>query len=297
MSTTPHTLNPNPGGQIMPRVLVINEISRDAETPSSDLLCGHGLEVKVVNGEFQAVTLARKESFDLVVLDVPQCEADVCDGCRFLRANIDAPMLFLSEAPLECEEIDAFAAGADDYVAAPFDSRVFLARVDALLRRARKNPGGGQALVSSFNIVIDVAARRVSIDGREVQLTRVEFGILVRLAQTPDWIVGRPDILTSVWGDSYHDDHIVQVNISRLRSKLIRSGADRRFLSTHRGLGYRLNSTSLGDIVPVGESMQPVELARPRQNLAVDGSEPWGDDHVGASIEPEHQLGLHQSMS
>jgi DNA-binding response OmpR family regulator len=135
------------------------------------------------------------------------------------------------------EEIDklvGLAVGADDYMTKPFSPRELVARIKAILRRARVSTPAAPGLD------IDVSRRTARVDGQPVELTRTEFEILAALARDPGVVVDRPALLASVWGPGYSDDHLVDVHVANLRRKLGDNPEHPRFVETVRGVGYRL---------------------------------------------------------
>jgi DNA-binding response OmpR family regulator len=137
----------------------------------------------------------------------------------------------------EVDRILGLSIGADDYVVKPFSPRELVARIRALLRRARLPRD--TALPSGLSL--DVASRRVTVDGQETHLTNLEYAILVALAEVPGVVLTRPQLLAAGWGDDFvGDDHVLDVHVGNLRRKLADDPSAPRFVETVRGVGFRL---------------------------------------------------------
>lgn len=170
----------------------------------------------------------------LVVLDLGLPDADGIDLLKELRAKGDTPVIALTARAEEAQRIGGLDAGMDDYMTKPFNPRELVARIKAILRRARV------ATPAAPGLEVDVARRVARVDGQAVQLTRTEFEILAALAREPGTVVDRAALLGAVWGPGYDDDHLVDVHVANLRRKLGDSPEHPRFVETVRGVGYRL---------------------------------------------------------
>jgi DNA-binding response OmpR family regulator len=175
---------------------------------------------------------------DLVVLDIGLGDMDGLEVCRALRAHGSTPIVFLTARADELDELVGFAVGADDYVTKPFAPRLLLARVSSVLRRARTEPED-RTVFETGPIRVDVDARTATADGTTLQLTRTEFDLLAALVENPKRVIPREALLERVWGDWYGGDHVVEVHLSRLRSK-VRKAAGVTVGVAVRGVGYRL---------------------------------------------------------
>lgn len=175
---------------------------------------------------------------DLVVLDIGLGDMDGLEVCRALRTHGSTPIVFLTARADELDELVGFAVGADDYVTKPFAPRLLLARVSSVLRRARTEPEL-RTVFETGPIRVDLEARTATADGAALQLTRTEFELLAALIENPKRVVPRETLLERVWGDWYGGDHVVEVHLSRLRSK-VRKAAGVTVGVAVRGVGYRL---------------------------------------------------------
>lgn len=199
-----------------------------------------GFRVRLAGDGWEALEAARREAPDLVVLDLMLPGLSGEDVCRALRAEMDVPVLMLTARKEESDRVSGLELGADDYVTKPFSPRELAARVRAILRRTRsREAGGGEGLV------VDVERRRVTLDGRPVDLTYTEFELLRTLRAYPGRVFSREDLLSRVWGqDFYGDTRTVDVHIRHLREKLGEDPARPRFIETVRGVGYRFRETA-----------------------------------------------------
>ena len=175
---------------------------------------------------------------DLVVLDIGLGSMDGLEVCRQLRAVGTTPIVFLTSRAEEVDQLVGFAAGADDYVTKPFSPRLLVARVGSVLRRG----SGAEEERTRFEVgplTIDAESRVATADGVELDLTRTEFDLLTILMENPRRVVTRDMLLERVWGSWYGDDHVVEVHMSRLRSK-VKAASGLRIGVAVRGVGYKL---------------------------------------------------------
>jgi len=182
-----------------------------------------------------AIRQAQGVSYDVVILDWMLPGADGLSVCRTLRAaGSRVPILLLTARAEISERILGLDAGADDYLAKPFDLGELLARVRALGRR------GGQleAALHVGTLSIDRAERRATLDGRRIELTPREFTLLAYLAREAGRVVPRTELLSKVWETAFDPgSNVVEVHVRNLREKL---GAHAGMIETVRGVGYRL---------------------------------------------------------
>ena len=134
-------------------------------------------------------------------------------------------------------QLVGFSAGADDYVSKPFNTQVLIARIRALLTRGSSK---AEHIIQIDNLSVNPSAQIVTIDGREISLSKIEFDMLVALAQRHNRFVPKDELIREVWGEWYGDTHVVETTLSRLRAKLTSAGASSAVISTRRGIGYRL---------------------------------------------------------
>ena len=215
------------------RILVV-----DDEPPMVELVRGYlareGWEVVTASDGNEAIEMARSEHPDVVVLDLMLPGVDGVEVCRQIRTFSDAYIVMLTAKSEEVDKLIGLAVGADDYLTKPFSPRELVARIRAILRRARSSV----AVVPGLEV--DPATQIARVDGTAVNLTRTEFEILAALTREPGVVIDRPALLASVWGPGYNDDHLVDVHVANLRRKLGDDPERPRFVETVRGVGYRL---------------------------------------------------------
>ncbi len=205
-----------------------------------------GFEVAVAHSGPDAVTAAREGAPMLIVLDIMLPGFDGIEACRRIRQFSDAYIIMLTARDEEVDKILGLSMGADDYLVKPFSPRELVARVHAMLRRPRIGAVG--APVAEEPIVIgelgiDLEARTVTLAGAEVDLTRTEFDILAAMASRPKAAFTRRQLIDAVWGPGwYGDEHVVDVHIGHVRTKLGDTAAEPRFIRTVRGVGYGMGN-------------------------------------------------------
>lgn len=225
------------------RALVVDD-EEDLARLVADYLGRDGFTAQVALDGEHALELARATSPDVVVLDLMLPGMDGVEVCRRLRTFTDAYIIMLTARAEEVDKLIGLAVGADDYLTKPFSPRELAARVKAMLRRPRAQPGDTEPPARRFgDLVIDTAGREVSIAGRAIELTRLEFDLLDALSARPRLAFTRRQLVDRVWGeDWFGDDHIVDVHIVRLRRKLGDDPGQPRYVLTIRGVGYRMGT-------------------------------------------------------
>lgn len=237
MSDSATSSQPVPTGPI--RILVV-----DDEEPIIQLVQGYlqreGYQVTTAVDGMGALQLIDAERPDVVILDLMLPGLDGIEVCRRLRTFSDAYVIMLTARSEEIDRVVGLSVGADDYLVKPFSPRELVARIKALLRRPRNGSPAAPAPPDT-GLDIDRARHRVSVDGRAVELTSLEFGLLTALARDPGVVLSRQQLLDQVWGPEFvGDDHLLDVHIAKLRRKLGDDAAHPRFIETVRGVGFRL---------------------------------------------------------
>ncbi|NLC59605.1 MAG: response regulator transcription factor [Armatimonadetes bacterium] len=196
-------------------------------------------EVFTASDGESGLALARLEEPDAIILDLMLPGLDGLEVCRRLRQESRVPILVLTARDGETDKIQGLEAGADDYVTKPFSSREVVARVKALLRRARYTEPLTRNVLSFPGLEIDRAAYTVSVAGRPARLTPMEFQVLALLASQPGRAFSRDEIITRVSGVEYIDARTVDVHIRHLRAKIEPDPSRPRYLHTVWGVGYK----------------------------------------------------------
>src|SRR5574341_234732 len=187
-----------------------------------------------------AIKALEEDLPDLMLLDLVMPEIDGIEVCIWVRERSDLPIIVLSARNEEELKIRALDAGADDYVSKPFSYDELLARVRAVMRRSA-NLRTPDTRVKLDDLVIDLKARRVYVDGADVHLTRTEFALLAELALHLESVLTHQDLLSRVWGPEYFDaSHYLHVYFGRIRNKIGPKYGG--LLETVPGLGYCLHS-------------------------------------------------------
>ena len=225
------------------RVLVVDD-ERPIRTVVRGFLEREGMLVAEAADGPAAVEQTRTFAPDVVVLDIMLPGFDGLEALRRIRTFADPYVLLLTARSEEVDRIVGLTVGADDYLTKPFSPRELVARVGALLRRRRTAPAAGaDAILRVGDLVVDRPRREVSVRGRPVELTTLEFGVLEALARDPGVVLTRQQLLDRVWGvDFLGDDHVLEVHVGNLRRKLADDPAQPGHIETVRGVGYRLRA-------------------------------------------------------
>jgi two-component system, OmpR family, KDP operon response regulator KdpE len=193
--------------------------------------------VSAVCGQ-EGLVLAAQHRPALVVLDIGLPDLSGQEVLRRLREWSNAPVIVLSVQDDEKGKVAALDAGADDYVTKPFNTEELLARLRVALRRLTKT--GEAAVVHAKNLVVDLATRRVTVSGREVKLSKIEYDLLRLLARHAGKVLTHRQILQEVWGPGHENDtHYLRVYVAHLREKLETNPESPELIVTELGVGYR----------------------------------------------------------
>jgi DNA-binding response OmpR family regulator len=224
------------------RALVVDDAAEFRELVAS-VLRSEGFVVELAEDGVAALAAARTFAPDVVLLDIGLPGIDGVEVCRRLRTFTDAYVVMLTGREDEVDKLIGLSVGADDYVTKPFSPRELVARVRAMLRRPRTASAAPAPVRRVGAIEVDGAAREAKVEGRVVELTRIEFDLLDALAERPRTAFTRGQLLERVWGPNWFgDDHVVDVHVSKLRQKLGDDARAPRYLRTVRGVGYRLDA-------------------------------------------------------
>jgi DNA-binding response OmpR family regulator len=219
-------------------ILVVDDEARIVKLVR-DYLERAGFDVlSALDGE-AALTLARLEQPDLIILDLMLPAVDGLDVCRRLRQESGVPIIMLTARVEEADRIVGLELGADDYVTKPFSPRELVARVRATLRRASGEVGPTTVLRAS-DVELDIASLAASVAGAPVDLTPTEFQLLATLVRQPGRIFSREQLLEAVHGVAFDGyDRSVDSHIKNLRRKIEPDPRNPRYIQTVYGMGYR----------------------------------------------------------
>ena len=226
-----------------PTALVVDD-SPDILNLVSSALQRDGFVVSQASSGDDAIAIARRDSPDLIVLDVMMPGTDGIETCRLLREFTNAYIVMLTARADEVDKLIGLSIGADDYMVKPFSPRELVARAHAMLRRPRTT--ASESSLRIFNgMNIDTGTREVWVDNALVSITRTEYEILDSLASNPRSVITRTALVQRLWGqDWFGDDHVLDVHMSSLRRKIGDVSGTPRFITTVRGVGYRFVGTA-----------------------------------------------------
>ena len=219
----------------MKRILIVEDEPEIRQLLASYLI-NEGYSVSETEDGVTAIELFSKEKFDLLILDIMIPKIDGYGVCEFVKKKSDVPVIFLSALDDERSMVKGYDSLADDYVTKPFSMPVFLRKVKAVLRRDRPLSGEEHQQFTYKDIVMNPDMMKVTVSGREVELTSKEFDILLALIKNPGRVYTRELLLEMLWDyDSLVDERIVDSHIKNLRHKI-----GEGVVETVRGRGYRV---------------------------------------------------------
>ncbi|TDQ00574.1 response regulator [Labedaea rhizosphaerae] len=226
-----------------PKVLVVDDEPQIVRALRINLTA-RGYQVLTAHDGAEALRAAADGKPDVVVLDLGLPDLDGNDVIAGLRGWTDVPIIVLSARQDSTDKVRALDAGADDYVTKPFGMDELLARLRAAVRRATvSSPGDAEAVVATASFTVDLAAKKVIKDGKEVHLTPTEWGMLEILVRNRGKLIAQKQLLQDVWGPQYRDEsHYLRVYMAQLRRKLEPQPSRPRHLVTEPGMGYRFEA-------------------------------------------------------
>jgi two-component system response regulator MtrA len=221
----------------MTLVMVVDD-DQDLAEMLGIVLTGAGIDVDLVSRGDEVMDAFRNNPPDLVLLDVMLPGLDGIEVCKLIRAESMVPIVMLSAKGDTQDVVKGLEAGADDYMVKPFrHPSELIARIKTRLRRTNSEISG---LLTIGDLAIDVQAHQVLRAGKQIQLTRLEFDLLVALAKEPGRVFTRDALLSEVWGYRHSTDtRLVNVHVQRLRSKIEHDAEHPEIVITIRGVGYK----------------------------------------------------------
>jgi two-component system, OmpR family, response regulator MprA len=223
-----------------PRVLLVDDDTR-LLTALRRALSLKGFEVETAKDAGEALRFIEQRWGDVIVLDVMMPVVDGITLCRLIRDRVQSPILMLTALDSVPDRVAGLEAGADDYLTKPFATEELIARIQALLRRAR--PEQARIVTLTFeDVALNTGTWEASRAGKRLPLTSKEFRILDAFMRNPDRVLTREDILSAAWQDEEAvESNVVDVHVASLRNKLEADGAS-RVIQTIRGVGYALRA-------------------------------------------------------
>lgn len=221
------------------KILVVDDESRMRKLVK-DFLVKKDFEVlEAGNGEEAIEIFFGEKEISLLILDVMMPKMDGWEVCREIRKHSKVPIIMLTAKGDERDELLGFELGVDEYIAKPFSPKILVARVEALLRRANVLNAAEQ--METGGIVIDKAAHRVIIDGRDIDLSFKEFELLAYFMENQGIALSREKILNNVWNyDYFGDARTIDTHVKKLRSKMGEKG---EYIKTIWGMGYKFEAS------------------------------------------------------
>jgi DNA-binding response OmpR family regulator len=223
------------------RTILMVEDEPSITAPLTEALEREGFDSAVARTAAEGVSLAVDLEPDLVLLDVMLPDGSGYDVCRELRRDSDVPIIMLTARGEETDRIVGLEVGADDYVLKPFSARELVARIRAVLRRARQpEPAVGDDPLEIGDVLLDQARHEVTQAGRPIELTRKEFEVLRLLMRNAGAVVSRERLIEDVWDVNWFGPtKTLDVHVSALRKKLSDDPKAPRYVHTVRGVGFR----------------------------------------------------------
>ena len=212
-----------------------------------------GFEVDWAYDGEEAIELAKKTEYDIVLLDVMLPKHDGFEVCQAIREFSDMPVIMLTAKGGDMDKILGLEYGADDYISKPFNILEVKARIKAIIRRSlkakRQKREEPSSMIGSGDLKMDTEGRRVFIGEKEINLTAKEFDLLELLVRNPNKVYSREALLNYVWGNRAMDSgdvRTVDVHVRRLREKIEPSPSDPRYVHTKWGVGYYFGVSNRG---------------------------------------------------
>lgn len=221
--------------------LLIIEDDRNLVEAMELYLSSMDYEISTAYDGMEGLQMVYSQRPDLVILDLMLPKLDGWEVCERVRGVSDVPIIMLTARGQEAERVKGLKMGADDYMVKPFSLKELEARIQAVLRRAAwGSPDGSEATYSDDYLTVDLAQRRVSVQGDVVELTPTEFRLLAYLVENGNRVLTYGQLLQNVWGWEYTDDFdYIRVYVWRLRKKIEEDAKNPRYIRTEHGVGYR----------------------------------------------------------
>ena len=199
-----------------------------------------GFKADEAGDGMEAVTMAKAQDYDLIIMDVMMPRLDGFSACKEIRKTKDTPIIILSARDDEYDQQHGFDLGIDDYVTKPFSPPLLMARVKAVVSRRNSSRTNVTEPMTFEGLEINMSGREVYVDGKRANMTPKEYDLLFYLVKNRNIALTRDKLLEEVWGyDFFGDDRTVDTHIKMLRDSL---GEYRKFIVTLRGMGYKFEA-------------------------------------------------------
>ncbi|MDE7323858.1 MAG: response regulator transcription factor [Lachnospiraceae bacterium] len=215
--------------------LIVKGLRFSLEQDDMEVTCAY-------DGE-EAIELAKKNQYDIILLDIMLPKLTGLEVCQQIREFSDVPVIMLTAKGEDMDKILGLEYGADDYITKPFNILEVKARIKAIIRRtggkAKESTDKKAQIIEAGDLRLDCDGRRLHVSGQEVNLTAKEFDVLELLVLNPNKVYGRENLLKLVWGEDYPGDvRTVDVHIRRLREKIEPNPSEPKYVHTKWGVGY-----------------------------------------------------------
>ena len=204
-----------------------------------------GMEVDCAYDGEEALEMVRAKEYDIILLDVMLPKLTGFEVCQQIREFSNVPVVMLTAKGDDMDKILGLEYGADDYITKPFNILEVKARIKAIIRRTKKKAPEKEAnrVIEKGDLHMDCDSRRLTIGGKEINLTAKEFDLLELMALNPNKVYSRDHLLNAVWGYDYPGDvRTVDVHIRRLREKIEQNPSEPKYVYTKWGVGYYFNA-------------------------------------------------------
>jgi DNA-binding response OmpR family regulator len=221
------------------RILIVDD-ETELRSMLRQYLTREGFDVAEAISGKEALDMVQRRQPDLILLDVGLPDIDGFEVLRTLRATSDTPVIMLTARDDEIDRVVGLSVGADDYVVKPFSPRELVARIQAVLRRGSTGAQPADEILRFEGLTIDETSREVYAREERVELSALEFDLLVALARGPNRVFTRQQLLDQVWGwDYFGVERVVDVHVGSIRKVLGDDPSDPIYIATVRGIGYK----------------------------------------------------------
>ncbi|AFM02228.1 MULTISPECIES: response regulator [Desulfitobacterium] len=225
-----------------PLILVVEDDERISNFISAALTSNDYKVVRATKGK-EAVSMTSSYCPDLILLDLGLPDMDGTEVLKLLRQWTEIPIVVVSARGNEQEKVEALDLGADDYITKPFGTLELLARIRTEIRHSQKNfmmsPAENEKMTVG-NLEIDYRKRRISLEGKEVHFTPIEYKIIVLLSKNMGKVLTHDFIMKEVWGPYTNEIQALRVNMANIRRKIEKNPGEPRYIVTEVGVGYRM---------------------------------------------------------